>query len=329
MSGFQDIPGQEHIKDHFQKAISNKKISHAYILSGESGMGHKLLAEAFALTLLCESGRTVPCLTCHSCKQVLSGNHPDLIYVIHEKPASIGVDDIRKQINDTIMIRPYSSQYKIYIVDEAEKMTIQAQNALLKTIEEPPSYVIIILLTTNQNTFLPTILSRCIQLKLKPLKDSIIRDYLINKLSVPETKADIYAAFARGNMGRAVKIAQSEEFKHMYEELIDVLRNIRDMDISMLLGFIKKMKEDNLDLIECLDFMQIWYRDALMFKVTKDANLLIFKDEYSAINEMSQKTGYDGFENILEAIDKAKVRLEANVNMELAMELMFLVMKEN
>ena len=101
------------------------------------------------------------------------------------------------------------------------------------------------------------------------------------------------------------------------------------MDISMLLGFIKKMKEDNLDLIECLDFMQIWYRDALMFKVTKDANLLIFKDEYSAINEMSQKTGYDGFENILEAIDKAKVRLEANVNMELAMELMFLVMKEN
>ena len=329
MSGFQDIPGQEHIKDHFQKAISNKKISHAYILSGESGMGHKLLAEAFALTLLCESGRTVPCLTCHSCKQVLSGNHPDLIYVIHEKPASIGVDDIRKQINDTIMIRPYSSEYKIYIVDEAEKMTIQAQNALLKTIEEPPSYVIIILLTTNQNTFLPTILSRCIQLKLKPLKDSIIRDYLINKLSVPETKADIYAAFARGNMGRAVKIAQSEEFKHMYEELLHVLRNIRDMDISMLLGFIKKMKEDNLDLIECLDFMQIWYRDALMFKVTKDANLLIFKDEYSAINEMSQKTGYDGFENILEAIDKAKVRLEANVNMELAMELMFLVMKEN
>ena len=89
------------------------------------------------------------------------------------------------------------------------------------------------------------------------------------------------------------------------------------------------MKEDNLDLFECLDFMQIWYRDALMFKVTKDANLLIFKDEYTAMNEMSQKIGYDGFENILQAIEKARVRLQANVNMELAMELMFLVMKEN
>lgn len=329
MPGFKDIPGQEHIKAHFQKAITNHNISHAYILSGESGMGHKSLAEAFALSLLCESGKVNPCLTCHSCKQVLSGNHPDLIYVTHEKPASIGVDDVRKQINDTIVIRPYSSDYKIYIVDEAEKMTVQAQNALLKTIEEPPSYAIIILLTTNQDIFLPTILSRCIQMKLKPLKDSVIRDYLITDLGVPEAKADIYAAFARGNMGRAVRIAGSEEFKQMYEEIIRMLRNIREMDISMLLNFIKKMKEDNMDLFECLDFMQIWYRDALMFKVTKDANLLIFKEEYSVINEMSQKTGYDGFENILEAIDKAKVRLGANVNMELAMELMFLVMKEN
>ena len=108
-----------------------------------------------------------------------------------------------------------------------------------------------------------------------------------------------------------------------------MLKRIHDMDISMLLNYIKKMKEDNLDLFECLDFMQIWYRDALMFKVTKDANLLIFKDEYTAMNEMSQKIGYDGFENILQAIEKARVRLQANVNMELAMELMFLVMKEN
>ena len=104
--------------------------------------------------------------------------NPDLIYVTHEKPASMGVDDIREQINDTIMVRPYSSQYKIYIVDEAQKMTVQAQNALLKTIEEPPAYAVIMLLTTNQDAFLQTILSRCVQLKLKPLKDSVVKTYL-------------------------------------------------------------------------------------------------------------------------------------------------------
>ena len=137
MPGFQDIPGQEHIKTHFQKAIENHKVSHAYILSGEAGSGRRALANAFALSLLCEKGTTQPCLSCHSCKQVLSGNHPDFICTTHEKPTSIGVDDIRHQINDTIMIRPYSGNYKIYIVDDAQKMTIQAQNALLKTIEEP------------------------------------------------------------------------------------------------------------------------------------------------------------------------------------------------
>ena len=162
MLNFQEIIGHDQIKEHFQKAIEYNKVSHAYILTGEAGMGRKSLANAFALTLLCEKGKTEPCMECHACKQVLSGSHPDLIYVSHEKPGTIGVDDIRKQINDTIMIRPYSSYYKIYIVDEAEKMTQQAQNALLKTIEEPPSYAVILLLTTNQEAFLPTILSRCL-----------------------------------------------------------------------------------------------------------------------------------------------------------------------
>ena len=329
MPGFQDIVGHDTIKEHFQKAIESHKISHAYILSGEAGMGRKSLAHAFALTLLCEKGLIQPCMECHACRQVLSGNHPDLIHVTHEKPGSIGVDDIREQINDTISIRPYSSYYKIYIVDEAEKMTVQAQNALLKTIEEPPSYAVIILLTTNPDAFLPTILSRCVQLKLKPLRDSVIRDYLIGTMHIPESDAELYAAFARGNLGKAIRLAESEDFRRMYEELIRILKGIRTMDISELLENIRRLKDQDMDLHECLDFMQIWYRDALMFKVTKDANLLVFKEEFTAINELSTAVGYEGFEHILQAIDKARIRLDANVNMELAMELMLLVMKEN
>ena len=329
MLSFRDIIGHEQIKEHFNNAIKTHKVSHAYILAGEAGMGRKSLANAFALTLLCEQGRIEPCMECHACRQVLSGSHPDLIYVGHEKPGSIGVDDIRKQINDTIMVRPYSRSYKIYIVDEAEKMTVQAQNALLKTIEEPPSYAVIILLTTNQEAFLPTILSRCIQLKLKPLRDSVVKSYLMEKMHIEEADADVYAAFARGNLGKAITIASSEEFKLLHQELLHLLKHIHDMDISELLDYIRKLKEDNLDIYECLDFMQMWYRDVLLYKVTKDINLMIFKDEYRVINEISKNSAYDGLEKILEAIDKARVRLDANVNMELAMELMLLVMKEN
>ena len=263
----------------------------------------------------------------HACSQVLSGNHPDLIYVTHEKPASIGVDEIREQINNTIMIRPYSSYYKIYIVDEAEKMTVQAQNALLKTIEEPPSYAVILLLTTNQDAFLPTILSRCVQLKLKPLRDSVVKEYLIQSLKVEEAQAEIYAAFARGNLGKAIHLASSDEFKELFLKVLVLVKNVGTMDISMLLDCIREMKEQNFDIGEVLDLMQLWYRDVLMFKVTKDMNLLIFKDEYKMINETGEKVDYAGLEAILAAIDTARTRLNANVNMELAMELLLLTMK--
>lgn len=328
MLNFHDIVGHEQIKEHFQMAIENQKVSHAYILTGEAGMGRKSLAHAFALALLCEKGKAEPCMECHACKQVLSGNHPDLIHVTHEKPNSIGVDDIREQINDTIMVRPYSSYYKIYIVDEAEKMTQQAQNALLKTIEEPPSYAVIILLTTNQEAFLPTILSRCVQLKLKPLRDFTVKSYLTDALHVPEADADIFAAFARGNLGKAISLVSSEDFKLMHQEVLKLLKSIQNMDISELLDSIKTLKEQNLDIYECLDFIQMWYRDVLLYKVTKDLNLLIFKDQYRSINEISTNSSYEKLERVLEAIDKARVRLDANVNMELAMELMLMVMKE-
>ena len=327
ITGFEEILGNEMVKDHFKKAIANHKISHAYILTGEAGMGRKSIANAFAMTLLCEKGGSEPCMTCHSCKQVMSGNHPDLIYVKHEKPGSIGVDDVREQINDTIMIRPYSSYYKIYIVDEAEKMTVQAQNALLKTIEEPPSYAVIILITTNQEAFLPTILSRCVQMKLKPLKDFTIKSYLTQNLHIPEKDADICAAFARGNLGKAIHLASSDEFKELFQKVMVLVKNVGTMDISMLLDCIREIKEQNLDIGEVLDLMQLWYRDVLMFKVTKDMNLLIFKDEYKMINETGEKVDYAGLEAILAAIDTARTRLNANVNMELAMELLLLTMK--
>ncbi|MEY8337505.1 DNA polymerase III subunit delta' [Lachnospiraceae bacterium 62-35] len=329
MLGFKDILGHEKIKEHLYNAINTGKVSHAYIITGEAGMGRKSLAHAFALTLLCEKGGKEPCMKCHACVQALSNNHPDLIHVTHEKPGSIGVDDIREQIQDTIVVRPYSSYYKIYMIDEAEKMTIQAQNALLKTIEEPPSYGIIILITTNQDVFLPTILSRCVQLKLKPLKDSVVKEYLMDTLHVEEQQADIYAAFARGNLGRAIHIASSEEFQDMYKRMLFLMTHLKSMDISELLEYIKKLIDEDMDIYECLDFMELWYRDILMHKVTRDMNLMIFKNEYNSINEIGQKCGYDGFENILQAINKARARLEANVNRDLALELMLLVMKEN
>ena len=143
----------------------------------------------------------------------MSGNQPDIIYVSHEKPNTISVDDIRTQVNNDVAIKPYSSRYKVYIINEAEKMTPQAQNAILKTLEEPPEYAVILLLVSNVNTLLPTILSRCVLLNMKPVRDALVKKYLMEEMQVPDYKADVCVAFARGNVGKAKALASSEEFE--------------------------------------------------------------------------------------------------------------------
>ena len=114
---------------------------------------------------------------------------------------------------------------------------------------------------------------------------SVVKTYLEEKLQVKDIQAEIYSAFARGNLGKAIHLAQSEDFKMMYEEILKLLKEIKEMDISQLLDVIRKLKDDNTDIKECLDFMQMWYRDILMYKTTKDLNLLIFKDEFSAVKK--------------------------------------------
>lgn len=338
MPGFSDILGNEMVKEYFARTLANGQISHAYILTGETGMGRKTLTKAFAMTLLCENNKTgsqehaptqgEPCGKCHSCVQFLSDNHPDVIYVTHEGN-TIGVDDVRDQLNATVAIKPYSSAYKIYIVDEAEKMTVQAQNALLKTLEEPPAYVVILLLTTRSDAFLSTISSRCITLKLKPLYDDVIRDYLTDTLHVEKSEADICTAFARGNLGKAISLSSSDEFAAMRRQVLTLLKNVQTMDIAQMMEMLKQWKESGLDIKECIDFMQLWYRDVLMFKATQDTAGFIFKDEYRYIREAAAKSSFHGIEEILEAMDRARKRLDANVNFELTMELMLLTIKEN
>ena len=219
MSGFKDVVGHKNIIKYIQNAVTADAVSHAYILNGERGSGKKLLANLFAMSMQCQNRAEDgdACGKCQSCKQAMSGNHPDIIRVTHEKPNSISVDDIRTQVNDDIVIRPYSSKYKVYIIADADMMTVQAQNALLKTIEEPPSYAVIMLLTENAELLLPTIRSRCVMMKLRNIKDQLVKKYLMEQLEVPDYKADVCVAFAQGNMGKAIMLAHSEYFNEIKE----------------------------------------------------------------------------------------------------------------
>ena len=329
MAGFHDILGHEQIIAHLQNAIEEDKVSHAYIFNGPEASGKMMLAEAFAMALQCEGEGKRPCLECRSCRQAADHNQPDIIYVSHEKPNTIGVDDIRTQINNDIDIKPYSSRYKVYIVDEAQKMNQQAQNALLRTIEEPPAYAIILLLTTNADSFLQTILSRCITLNLKAVKEDKIKEYLMKHYQIPDYQADICAAFSQGNVGKAIQLASSEEFGELKASVLQLMKRLEDIDLYEMTGAVKQIAEYKLSVNDYFDLMMIWFRDVLYLKATNDVDGLIFKDEVYDIKKQAAKRSYQGIETILEALEKAKIRLNANVNFDLVIELLLLTIKEN
>ena len=329
MGTFKDVVGHKDIINYIRNAVREDKVSHAYILNGERGAGKKMLANLFAATLLCEKGGPDPCNECHSCRQAESGNHPDIIKVTHEKPNSISVDDIREQVNNTIMIKPYQGPYKVYIIPQADMMTTQAQNALLKTIEEPPEYAVIMLLTENADTLLPTINSRCVMLKLRNIKDTLIKKYLMETMQVPDYKADMCTAFAQGNMGRAIMLANSEHFNEIRDEAVQLLKYINEMELSEIVQAVSRITAYKLEINDYLDIIMIWYRDVLLYTATKDMDKVVFKDQIKYIKERAKRSSYEGIELIIESLEKAKARLKANVNFDLVMELLFLTIKEN
>lgn len=329
MPDLKDILGNEILKEHFRTAVKQNKVSHAYIIEGEKGSGKKMIAAAFAKILQCEN-RQAPtaCGTCASCIQVEHKNHPDVIWVSHEKPSVISVKEIREQVVNTIDIMPYKGPYKIYIVDEAEKMNLAAQNAILKTIEEPPSYGIILLLTANRGAFLPTILSRCILLSVKPVPDQEIKDYLVNTLHVPEPAAEFCVGFSMGNMGKAVDAAWSEEFLELRQFSISVLQYIHEAEPFELAGQVKGLKKWKESAGDFLDIMLMWFRDVLVLKLADGEKEIIFRDEYSFIRRQSDRLSFEALNDIFLEIEHARARLRANVNYDTVLEVLLMFVRD-
>ena len=248
----------------------------------------------------------------------------------HEKPNVISVDNIRQQVNGDIDIKPYSGEYKIYIIDEAEKMNVQAQNALLKTLEEPPAYAVILLLATRAEAMLQTILSRCVVLNIKPVPEDLIKKYLMQKVEIPDYRASICASFARGNVGRAIELASNEVFDHMKSSVLGLLKHISELEINQIAAEVKKISEEKFDTNDYLDLCFIWYRDVLLYKACGafDSKCpIIFKEDMTALASAAGYYSYDAIEKIIHAIGRARSRIAANVNFDLTMELMFLDMK--
>ncbi len=328
-TGYSRLIGHEDAVEKLVSAVKNNRVSHAWIFQGEPGSGRKMCAQLFAMALQCETQSGSPCMQCPSCRKALHGNHPDILTVTPEKGGTLSVEDIRRQLAADVSVRPYESRYKIYIVPEADRMTVQAQNAMLKTLEEPPAYCVILLLAEGTDAFLPTISSRCISLTLRPVRTGLVRRYLEEQYGLDRERAGLFAAFARGSIGRAKALAEDEDYTDRMQTCIEYLKHSRQADGAEQLAFVRKLAQDSAGIGFALELFSMWFRDVALMKAAEDAEQLIFAGEEQAIRTRAAKSSFEGLGRIFRALDSVQKRLKANVNTELTLQVLLETVREN
>ena len=363
MNQFSDIIGQDQIRDHLQDAVKSGHISHAYILSGPKDSGKHFIANIFASAILCTDrqmdsrGMPEPCGSCISCIQAAAGSNPDILYV-RRQPDRKGISvDVIRAMRDDVVTLPYAGSHKIYIIEDAETMNTQAQNALLKTIEEPPSYAVIILLADGTDHFLPTVMSRCVTLQMRQVPEELVVRFLTEKLGTEPARAAACANFASGILGRAAKLAADEQFDAERREAADFLAGIGQKSYADLADAVaryapaKKKSAAAGDAAaqaapeapgigSIADVCPLWFRDVLVMKAGMDVPILgearsgitsvgnaegavgihlIFSDRASELKRMADALSYEAIGRIWDAIAAYREQLARGTAADQAM----------
>ena len=315
MWSFREVVGNRKITEHLQEAISRGRVAHAYLFSGPDGIGKRFVAERFAAALLCEKKGSEPCGQCRSCLQMLGGNQPDVTYVTRTKTV-IGVDDIREQVNQPMSIKPYAGKYRIFLIDEAEKMNEAAQNALLKTLEEPPAYGVIVLLCSRAERLLETIRSRVVHLPFLPVGDEEIVAFLMEKYQIPDYRARLAAALAGGSPGMAAAFAASEQLQARREAVVRLMKSLPSDDAHRRVTQTKELAAAKESLADDLELMLLWIRDLLVYKAAGAKGRLMYPEEAGEIARQADALSYEALRRMQEELSAFRAKKDANVNLE-------------
>ena len=325
MYTFEEIRGNTPLVEQLRRSAASGRSSHAYLFLGGAGAGKRLIANTFAKALQCE-GEKRPCDSCKSCHAFNHGNHPDVIYF---QPLKNGktytIEDVREQLLETVDLKPFQYEKKIYIIEKADTLNIQSQNALLKTLEEPPAHAVFLLLAERAEAFLPTILSRVVVMKIRPLSAETIADYLMQAGHLAE-ESHILSAYAQGRIGQALELVEDEGFREMRQDILGKLEALPSMsegDAYLLAKEFEVYKND----LRFLDIMELWYRDLLTAKSLREEGYLIQRDKKDAIFRAAKEPAALLAKKAA-AVRTARMRLAQNANFRLTMEGMLMDLKE-
>lgn len=322
------VYGHDWAVTHLQKAMANQRVRHAYLITGPESVGKRTLAHAFIMALNCahEDWQARPCGQCRSCKRVYSGNHPDLIYAENDpQSGALKIDAIRA-VTRLLALKPFDSRYRIGLFEHFERAQPRAQDALLKTLEEAPPHAILVVLAPSTDKILPTIISRCQHIPLRPVSAEAIRDAL-QLHGADEARATQLARLSAGRIGWAFAALQDEMVYQQREQALDILAEIvfsdRAKRFKIAEGLAKDAARDRHSLRMLLDLWMSYWRDVLLLALdspVKPAN----SHRRQEMERILVVTVPFAARRAIAATGKMLALLDTNANLRLGLEVMLL-----
>ena len=317
--GFGEIIGHDRQLSTLRSALASNRLHHAYFFAGPEGVGKRTTAIALAKAVHCMQLDDDFCGECVNCARISDGNHPDVRFV---EPLAgkkeISIQQIR-ELERELNYRSFSGGRKIAVIDPATSMNLASQNALLKTLEEPPQDSLIILIAANAGALLPTVRSRCLRLPFAPLTRREVAGFLQAKLAMNAGDAEFLAALSMGSIGAAVNL-DKDELIEKRRNWVDVLSSLKAGDHHAAMLAAEALSANRDDALKFLNWSESWYRDVLVHAVTDNAGALVNLDLLEQIRQQSVSNGAETALNAISRVADATAGIQRNLNRRMVLE---------
>lgn len=316
---FADIVGHERQLGSLRLALETGRLHHAYLFTGPEGVGKKTVALALAKAVYCGESQRDFCGRCASCVKIDNHNHPDVRAVgVLPKKTEISIEQIRV-LEKELSYRAFSGGKKVAIIEPAPLMNPAAQNALLKTLEEPPAGSLLILIAASAGGLLPTLLSRCLRLSFAPLPARVVADYLISRQAMKADEAALVAAASLGSLGRA-RSSDLAELAEKRKAWVAAIGSLAQGEYGARVALAEGLGKERDDAFEFLEWLRSWCRDLLILRATGSDREICNLDAAETIERQSHNARVEGLLALWASVAVAEGRIRRNVNRRLALE---------